>query len=36
MDMGLKIVFAAMMLFMAWRLWPAAKEHFENLSLIHI
>ena len=30
MDMGLKIVFAAMMLFMAWRLWPVAKDHFEN------
>lgn len=30
MGMGLKIVMALMMCFFIWRMWPAAKDHFEN------
>ena len=30
MEMGFKLILAAMMLFFVWRLWPAAKNHFEH------
>lgn len=30
MDTGFKIIMAAMLLFMAWRLWPAAKSMLKD------
>ena len=30
MEMGFKLILAAMFLFMAWRLWPAAKNMLQN------
>ena len=30
MEMFLKITFAILLLMMAWRLWPAAKDQMEN------
>ena len=30
MGTGFKIILAAMFLFMAWRLWPAAKHMLQN------
>ena len=36
MDFGWNLVWAVVMLFFAWRMWPVAKHWMETVSYTHL